>query len=49
MKLSKIGNNFLLNSSRHSKDGTTDVSKAVARKSILMQITAKAKVANGFL
>jgi S-adenosylmethionine:tRNA-ribosyltransferase-isomerase (queuine synthetase) len=36
------------NNLRHNKDDIMNVTKAVARKSILMQI-AKAKVASGFL
>jgi hypothetical protein len=34
--------------SKH-KDDTINVTKAAVRKSILMQITTKAKAANGFL
>jgi NADPH-dependent curcumin reductase CurA len=35
-------------SSNHNKDDIINVTKAVVRKFILMQITARAKAANGF-
>jgi hypothetical protein len=39
-------NNHINNNNNRNKDDTTNVTKGVARKSILMQI-AKAKLANG--
>jgi hypothetical protein len=49
----KDNHNNHINSNNHrshnNKDDIINVTKAVARKSILMQITARAKAANGFL
>jgi hypothetical protein len=46
----KDNHNNHINSNNHSShNNKDDVTKAVARKSILMQITARAKAANGFL
>jgi hypothetical protein len=36
------------NNSRYSKDDIINVTKAAAKRSILMQITARAKLANSF-